>query len=614
MWTIRGSAGSDEPRPDSRLAGRSAKSDFIRQGSVKSIVIRLCSLPDPCQARRRCAGFCHLFLGHVVVVVDAEILLVFGGLGLFLLGMVVLTEGLRHLAGDALRRLLAQFTKTPLRGVAAGALATAIVQSSSATTVTAVGFVGAGLLTFSQGLGIVLGANIGTTVTGWIVAIIGFKLKLGIVVLPLVFVGVLLRIFSTKRLRHFGWALAGFGLLFVGIDAMQQGMAQFEGAVTPESFPDDTWLGRLQLVLLGVAITIVTQSSSAGVAAALVALSAGAISFTQAAAMVIGMDVGTTFTAVLATLGGSTATRQTGYAHVLYNLLTAFIAFFLLGPFAAAVGPWVSGGNAGAAQISLVAFHTTFNTLGVLLVVPFARPFADLVIRLVPERGPPLLRRLDERLLRDPAAAVDAAAATIREVFIVLIGVLLDLIDPEKRQPVDAARFLKVDEALKATRSFAEEIRTDPTNQRAHRRHLATVHALDHLLRLSRRCAQEARIDVLETEPRLRRLSNVLHGAASRLTQDEDPMVQEDRLDRLRGLLRDQRRLYRDRMVEEAAQQRITAYTALRRLDGVRWLHRVAYHLWRILHHLRKAEALDSKQSGSSEPDLAQEDDDGYAR
>jgi len=544
-----------------------------------------------------------------VVSVDVEVLLVFGGLGLFLLGMVVLTEGLRKLAGDALRRLLSQFTKTPLRGVVAGALTTAIIQSSSATTVTAVGFVGAGLLTLPQGLGIVFGANIGTTITGWIVAIVSFKLKLGLIVLPLVFLGVLLRLFSTTRLRHLGWALAGFGLLFVGIDTMQQGMAPFQGAVTPADFPDDTLFGRFQLLLLGIAITLVTQSSSAGVAAALVALSAGAVSFAQAAAMVIGMNVGTTATAVLATLGGSTASRQTGYAHVIYNLLTGFMAFFLLGPFAVAVDPWVSSGSVGDAQISLVAFHTAFNTLGVLLFLPFTRPFARLIVRLVPERGPPLLRRLDERLLRDPAAAVDAVAATIRDISALLVGILLDLLDPKYRRPIEAARFAAADGALEATRSFAEQIRTDPTNQQAHWRHLASVHALDHLLRLSRRCAQEARIEVLETEPRLRRLASVLHDAAAKLLEDENAAVQENRFDRLRSLLRAQRRRYRDRMVVSAVQQHITANTALRRLDSVRWLHRVAYHLWRIMHHLRRAEELAPQQPAGGDPTIEVKED-----
>ncbi|MCG8585358.1 MAG: Na/Pi symporter, partial [Pirellulales bacterium] len=195
-----------------------------------------------------------------------------GGLGLFLLGMTVMSEGLKSLAHDRLRALLSRFTRSPTTGAATGAITTAIIQSSSATTVAAVGFVGAGLLTFPQSLGIIFGANIGTTITGWLVAILGFKFKLGDAITPLILIGVFLRLFGSRRLSALGYALAGFGLIFVGIRMLQEGMQAFSGLVTPESFPDDTFTGRLLLVLIGVAITIVTQSSSAGVAAAMAAL------------------------------------------------------------------------------------------------------------------------------------------------------------------------------------------------------------------------------------------------------------------------------------------------------------------------------------------------------
>lgn len=543
---------------------------------------------------------------------NADTLLIFGGIGLFLLGMVVLTEGLRRLAGDALRRILSRFTRTPSRGVAAGALTTAVVQSSSATTVIAVGFVGAGLLSFQQGLGIILGANVGTTVTGWIVAIVGFKLKLGLIVLPLVLVGVLLRLFGNGRLRHVGWALAGFCLLFVGIDAMQQGMAQFEGVVTPADFPGDGLVGRLQLLLFGVAITLVTQSSSAGVAAALVALSAGTISFEQAAAMVIGMDVGTTFTAALATLGGSTAMRRTGFAHVIYNLLTGIMAFFLLEPFSLLVAPWIA---AGETEIALVAFHSSFNAIGVLGILPFTGPFARLVSRLVPERGPALLHRLDARLLRDPASAVDAVVATIREIAFELMMLLKGLLAPGGGSVPDRLRMAAVEEALAGTRSFVGQIRSDEGSPQTHRRHLAAVHALDHLLRLASRCRQAARIETLEGEHRLRRLSSILHGSLIAFLKERDLPASKQRFDRLRQLLRAQRGTCRERMVEDAARQRVSAVTTLRRLDSVRWLHRVSYHLWRTLHHLHIAEeqALTDARFAPSmpaeEPDLELEED-----
>ena len=533
----------------------------------------------------------------------SNILFVLGGLGLFLLGMLVLTDGLRQLAGNALRVALARFTKSPLTGAMTGAATTAIVQSSSATTVTTVGFVGAGLLSFPNALGIILGANIGTTMTGWLVAILGFKLKLGVVVLPLLLLGVLLRMFAPGRVRHFGWALAGFSLLFMGITAMQEGMAPFQGVVTPASFPEDTLLGRLQLVLIGVAITLITQSSSAGVAAALVGLSAGAISFPQAAALVIGMDVGTTFTAILATLGGSTAMRQTGYAHLVYNLFAATLAFFLLTPFAAFLTA-LGGGAIGDAQIGLVAFHTTFNVLGVSLAVPMAHPFARFIARLIPERGPPLQRRLDSRLLRDSAAAVDALVATVGDIFKEFLRVLLLLLDPGRKGHPERERLEGLRNALDATRAYVQEIHSAPTQPLVHRRHLAAMHALDHLNRLHMRCSQPERIAVQKQVPRLRRLSRLLRGVAAVVLDSDEGDAAEAKLDRLRRLLRRQRRSYRERIVAEAAEQQVDADAAIRQLDGLRWLHRVAYHLWRIQHHRHRAEAGLAPEPSAAETTL----------
>ena len=185
----------------------------------------------------------------------SNILQALGGVGLFLVGMIMLSEGLRGLAGRALRDVLARFTRTPLSGAAAGAATTVVIQSSSATTVTVVGFVSAGLMTFPQALGVIYGANLGTTATGWIVAILGFKLQLGEAILPVVLAGALLIVFGTGRIRFLGMALVGFSLLFIGIDTMQAGMAAFEGTVTPENFPGDTILGRVELVLIGAAMT-----------------------------------------------------------------------------------------------------------------------------------------------------------------------------------------------------------------------------------------------------------------------------------------------------------------------------------------------------------------------
>jgi phosphate:Na+ symporter len=233
-----------------------------------------------------------------------------GGIGLFLVGMIVITDGLRALAGHSMRAVLMRFTKSPLTGTITGAATTAILQSSSLTTVAAVGFVGAELITFPEALGIIFGANIGTTLKGWVIAILGFKLSIGIIFLPIVFLGAILRLLSKGRLANVGYSIAGFGLIFVGITFMQQSMGDLGNIISFKYLSADTLSGRLLLVAIGILFTVITQSSSAGVVAALTALYTDIINFNQAAALVIGMDIGTTMTAVMATIGGSAAEKK----------------------------------------------------------------------------------------------------------------------------------------------------------------------------------------------------------------------------------------------------------------------------------------------------------------
>lgn len=519
-----------------------------------------------------------------------DVLPAIGGLGLFLLGMLILTEGLKGLAGGALRRILTRFTKSPYSGAATGALTTAIIQSSSATTVAAIGFVGAGLMTFPMALGIIFGANIGTTLTGWVVAILGFKLNLGEVVLPLVLVGALMKMFGRGRWSQGGWALTGFSLLFIGIEALQSGMAPFEGAVTPDTFPSDTLFGRIQLVFIGILITLVTQSSSAGVATALAALGAGAVSFPQAAAMVIGMDIGTTFTAALATIGGSTATRRTGYAHVIYNFMTGIMAFLLLTPYAAVAGNWLNLSAPGDAQVAVVAFHTTFNALGVLLVIGFTQPFARLIIHLVPERGPQLQRRLDDRLLQDPDAAIDAAAATLNDITEGLLDVLIDQLRSEDHEGIAAGHLPSIESALDGTRRYVEHIKTSPADGVVHERHQSVLHALDHLARLFYRARQSDRSDILRRDGPLRRSRERF---VKSLLQVRSPDGRTDLValfDELRQQLRERRYEYRDLAISDTASGGLVPEDAKRLLDSMRWLHRTSYHVWRILFHLRRTQ------------------------
>ncbi|MCA9015123.1 MAG: Na/Pi cotransporter family protein, partial [Planctomycetaceae bacterium] len=369
---------------------------------------------------------------------DSGILNSIGGLGLFLLGMVILTTGLKELAGDTIRRMIARFTTSLPSGIATGAVVTVILQSSSATTVTAVGFAGAGLLTLSQSLGIIFGANLGTTVTGWIVALFGFQFKLGQLAYPLVLCGIILNLFARKRIAAAGLALAGFGVIFIGLTGLQGGMAGLANGVSPESFPQDTWTGRLLLIFIGVAITLVTQASSAGVAMALTAVHMGTISLAQAGAMVIGFDVGTTFTALMATLGGSVAARRTGFAHVFYNIVTAFGAYFLLPVYVWVWNHYLNSGKDHSPEIALVAFHSLFNFLGVVLIIPFTGQFARVITRLVPEAVNDQTERLEESLIQNPNVAIEASRSTLIDVFQRVLSVLHVLftseLDPDEIQ------------------------------------------------------------------------------------------------------------------------------------------------------------------------------------
>ncbi len=516
------------------------------------------------------------------------VLAALGGLGLFLIGMQVMTDGLRGMAGNALRSFLIRSTRSPVSGALTGALSTAIIQSSSATTVAAVGFVSAGLLSFHQALGIIFGANIGTTITGWIVALVGFKFNLGSAVLPLALAGALLKLFGARSWAHIGWALAGFSLIFMGIDILQQGMAAWQNHVTPASFPDDSWAGRLQLVLIGVVITLVTQSSSAGVATALVALGTGTIAFPQAAAMVIGMDVGTTATAFLATLGGATATRRTGYAHIVYNILTGILALALLGPYALLIATHVDLQEAGNAQLALVGFHTGFNIVGVVLVLCVAPQFARLMIHLVPEPADDTTSLLDPHLLRDGGAATDSATAMVQRVGLSMMQ-QLDRVALHARP--DARCLNTLDRQIGLTLDFARRINSEAGTPGNHRLQ-SVFHALDHLARLKTRLEHPPQLPPDRIAqlfgPQLKALHQQIETLTDGLADAEDVAG----FDRLRQAFRQHRLVLRDLGIADVTIGELDPEEAQATFDAMRWLHRVSYHAWRISWHLHNCARL----------------------
>jgi phosphate:Na+ symporter len=299
-----------------------------------------------------------------------------GGLGLFLLGMALLTDGLKLAGGRALHHILGTWTRTRLRALVSGITVTALVQSSSAVTVATIGFANAGLLTLSQSIWVIFGSNVGTTMTGWLVALIGFNLKIEAFALPAIGVGALFYLFLRRvRPRHLGLALAGFGLLFLGIDVLQNAFAGLSQQVDLAALARPGLPGILMMVALGALLTVLMQSSSASIAMALTATMSGAVPIEAAAAAVIGANLGTTVKALLVTIGATANARRVAIGHVIFNGLTAVVAVLILPWFLTGIA-WVYGSTAEAPSpaVLLALFHTAFNLLGVLLMAPLA-PF-----------------------------------------------------------------------------------------------------------------------------------------------------------------------------------------------------------------------------------------------
>lgn len=337
---------------------------------------------------------------------------IIGGLGLFLLAIGMMTDGLKLAAGNSLRTLLAKWSSTPFRGVVSGAAMTALVQSSSAVTVASLGFVNAGLLSMRHALGIVYGANIGTTMTGWLVAMVGFKLNIQAVALPMIGVGMILKLLKpNSRLASFGIAIAGFGLFFVGIDSLK---TAFEGIVSTfdlSQFKAEGVEGFLMYLVIGFVMTVLTQSSSASIALTITAATSGMVGIYAAGAMVIGANIGTTSTAMFASIGATSSAKRVAAAQVVFNVATAVVAALIL-PLLFGLIHWTTAvaeidANPG---ITLAIFHTLFNLLGVALIFPLNDRLASFLeqrfVSLEEEASKP--KHLDKNIAQTPDLAVNA--------------------------------------------------------------------------------------------------------------------------------------------------------------------------------------------------------------
>lgn len=513
---------------------------------------------------------------------------VFGGIGLFLLGMMLMTEGLKAAAGDALQRVLSRLTGGVASAFASGVVTTALVQSSSATVVMTIGFVSAGLLTFTQAVGVVIGANLGTTSTGWIVSLLGFKVSVGVFALPMVGAGALLRLLGRGRWAAVGTAVAGFGVIFVGIEVLQTGMESLSTSIDLGRFSANDILGRILLVGAGIVMTVVMQSSSAAVATTLTALHVGTVDLAQAAFLVIGQNVGTTVTASLAVIGASVPARRTAVAHVFFNVVVGVAAFALAPLFlwmASATGA-AGPPSAPNGTVAIATFHTGFNLLGAVLVLPFAERFAAVVSRIVPDRRPRITRNLDPTVASLPSVATEAARLTVMKIGATLAGQVLAVVDRRATAPRRGVADTTAG-ALAEVRAFLGGVRTPPDLQAEHQRHLQVLHAIDHLDRLTESldaAPDPSRLASIEALLPFGEIREGLDLATAWLsTGDGSP---SRHIGRASAHLAEARRSGRLATLEEAARGTLASDEALRRVDAMRWLDAALHHLWRCVHHL----------------------------
>ncbi|KIH75647.1 phosphate:Na+ symporter [Geoalkalibacter ferrihydriticus] len=335
-----------------------------------------------------------------------------GGIGLFILGMRLMTDGFKYAAGRALRDILARSTRTPLRGILSGALITAMVQASAMVTVATIGFVNAGLMSLRQALTLVYGTNIGTTMTGWLVAAVGLDFNIQALALPAIGIGMVLRVLRGEgRAGRLGEALAGFGLFFSGLDVLKNAFGALGQGLEFSAIAGDGLLAVAAFVGAGFLLTVLLQSSSAALAIVLTSAAGGVVGVADAAAMVIGANVGTTLTALMVVLGATANAKRVAAAHIAFNLITGVVAFAVLPLILALFATAQSRLGLGLGPATeLALFHTAFNVLGVLLLWPWTGRLVKFLntrfVRGEKDQGQP--KYLDRTLAATPVLALQA--------------------------------------------------------------------------------------------------------------------------------------------------------------------------------------------------------------
>ncbi len=376
-----------------------------------------------------------------------------GGLGIFLLGMRYMSDGMQAVAGDRLRSLINAVTNNRILACMVGVMVTCLLQSSSITTVMAVGMVNAGVMSLVQSVGVILGANIGTTITGWILA-----LKVGKYGLPIIGFAAIFFLFSKREKVKFTFMLIlGLGMIFLGLELMSSGFRPLRGMDGFQAwfarFSPDSYLGVLKCCLVGAILTAIVQSSSATLGITISLATVGVIDFPTAAALVLGENIGTTITAFLASLGSTVNGKRASYAHIFINVfgaawITLIFAWYIRGIMAmVGADPAFEIVNAQGEKTfpnmaqNIAAVHTGFNLLNVIVLLPFVNYIAKALEKIVPDREvislEKKLTRLDSRVYETPAIGIQQSMKEIVNMYFGLLPMLDKLKEIIEKQEFD---------------------------------------------------------------------------------------------------------------------------------------------------------------------------------
>jgi phosphate:Na+ symporter len=416
---------------------------------------------------------------------------VFGGLGLFIFGMQLMAEGLQKAAGDKLRRILEILTTNRIMAVITGIIVTVLVQSSSTTTVMVVGFVNAGLMTLNQAVGIIFGANIGTTITAQLVSFKGFTE----LALPAVAVGVILSFFTKKRFyRYLGQAILGFGVLFLGMNTMSSSLKVLRTAPAFMGFLAN--FGQIPIlgIIAGALFTMAVQSSSASTAIVVAMTLEGVLKLDSAMALILGSNIGTCVTAMLASIGTNLTARRAAVSHVVFNVIGVIIFFIILRPFTQFV-VWLTPAMKTEAELvarQVANAHTIFNITNTILVLPFVNYFVNLIKRLVPgeeliiERG---VKFIDRRMLKTPAIALGAAEKEVVRMAEISQKMVIDAINILFENRVDirkdvAQREEVIDELEKEIATYLAQLSNKGLTGKDSERLTMLLHAINDIERI----------------------------------------------------------------------------------------------------------------------------------